>query len=84
MSVRDFCRREVCTATAEESIREAAKRMAARGVGALVVVGENQRPIGMLTDRDIVMHVLRRRRDPDRVAVSEAMQRTPRSTSRSA
>jgi CBS domain-containing protein len=39
--------------------------MAARGVGSLVVVDPEGRPLGMLTDRDVVMRVLRRRRDPD-------------------
>jgi CBS domain-containing protein len=77
MSVRDYCRRDACTATPDESIREAAKRMDARGVGCLVVVDAQQRPIGMLTDRDIVMRVLRRRGDPDRVQVGAVMQREP-------
>ena len=77
MSMKDYCRREVCTATSEETIREAAKRMAARGVGSLVVVDGQERPIGMLTDRDIVMRVLRRRADPDRVLVGAVMQDEP-------
>ena len=77
MSVRDHCRRDACTATSDESIREAAKRMDARGVGSLVVVDAQQRPIGMLTDRDIVMRVLRRRRDPDSVQVGAVMQPEP-------
>jgi CBS domain-containing protein len=77
MSVRDYCRRDPCTATPGESIREAAKRMDARGVGCLVVVDEQRRPIGMLTDRDIVLQVLRRRGDPDRVLVGAVMHREP-------
>jgi CBS domain-containing protein len=77
MSVQDYCRRDACTATPEESIREAAKRMDARRVGCLVVVDDQQRPIGILTDRDIVMRVLRRRGDPDRIEVGAVMQRDP-------
>jgi CBS domain-containing protein len=73
MPVGDFCRREPCTATADESIREAAKRMDARGVGCLVVVDAGGRPVGMLTDRDLVMRGLRRRRDPDTTTVGEVM-----------
>jgi CBS domain-containing protein len=77
MSVREYCRRDPCTATPEESIREAAKRMDARGVGCLVVVDPERRPIGMLTDRDIVIQVLRRHGDPDRVQVGAVMHREP-------
>ncbi len=74
MAVRDFCRRSPCTATPDESIREAAKRMDARGVGSLVVVDAEGKPVGMLTDRDIVMRVLRRRLDPDETTVGSVMQ----------
>jgi CBS domain-containing protein len=73
MAIRDYCRRDPCVATAGETVREAAKRMDARGVGCLVVVDGDSRPVGMLTDRDIVMRVLRRRRDPDRTTVGEVM-----------
>ena len=75
MSVRDFCRPDPCTATEGETVREAAKRMDARGVGSLVVVDEAGRPIGMLTDRDVVVRVLRRHRSPDTTAVGEVMGR---------
>jgi CBS domain-containing protein len=77
MAVQDHCRRNPCTAAPEESIREVAKRMDANGVGCLVVVDAEQRPIGMLTDRDIVMRVLRRHGDPDRTRVGAVMQREP-------
>lgn len=79
MAVRDYCRRDACTATPDESIREAAKRMDARGVGCLVVVDAQQRPIGILTDRDIVMRVLRRHADADSVQVGTVMERDPSS-----
>lgn len=64
MPIRDYCRGDPVTATAEESIREAAKRMDACGVGCLVVVDGANRPIGMVTDRDLALRVLRRGIDP--------------------
>jgi CBS domain-containing protein len=75
MSILDYCRRNPCTARPDESIREAARRMDTRGVGCLVVVDGENKPVGMLTDRDIAMRVLRRRRDPDATTVEEAMER---------
>lgn len=74
MAVRDFARAKAVTAAAEESIREAARRMDSHGVGCLVVVDAEERPVGMLTDRDIVVRVLRRRRDPDATRVGDVMQ----------
>jgi CBS domain-containing protein len=73
MSVADFSRPNPCTATPDESVREAAQRMDARGVGSLVVVDPEGKPVGMLTDRDVVMRVLRRRRDPERTTVGSLL-----------
>jgi CBS domain-containing protein len=74
MSILDYCRRNPCTATTDESVREAAKRMDARGVGCVVVIDAAGKPVGMLTDRDIVVRVLRRRLDLDATTVGETMQ----------
>lgn len=73
MSVLEHCRRDPLTATADETVRDVAKRMAEQGVGSLAVVDEREHPIGMLTDRDIVQNVIRRRRSPDEVTVGEMM-----------
>jgi CBS domain-containing protein len=73
-TIQDFARRNPATASADETVREAARRMEARGVGCLVVVDAERRPIGMLTDRDLVMRVLRRRRDPDTTKVADVME----------
>ena len=57
MSVRTACTRSVVTVHPEETVHEAAKRMAHHEVGTLVVV-DGTRPIGMLTDRDLVIRVM--------------------------
>lgn len=67
MTVGEACTRSVVTATAEETIADAAKRMRDRHVGTVVVVdGEGSlRPTGILTDRDIVIGVIAQ--SPDKV-----------------
>jgi CBS domain-containing protein len=55
MSAGRICTRVVATASAEETIETAARRMAEHNVGTLVVVDERRKPQGILTDRDIVM-----------------------------
>lgn len=57
MSVGKICIRTVVTARPDETVDVAAKRMKQYDVGALVIVEEN-RPIGIITDRDLVLRVL--------------------------
>jgi CBS domain-containing protein len=61
--------RDVMTSGAEcigenESIIDAAKKMADLGVGALPICGEDNRLKGMVTDRDIAIKVLAQDKDP--------------------
>ncbi|MEU9196874.1 CBS domain-containing protein [Streptomyces hundungensis] len=61
--------REIMTGGAEcvgadETVAEAARKMAQLGVGALPICGTDQRLKGMLTDRDIVVKVLGKGLDP--------------------
>lgn len=73
MPIRDYCRREPSTARPDESIRDAAKRMDAVGVGCLVIVDGEGRPAGIVTDRDVALRVLRKRLDADATPVREIM-----------
>ncbi|MGI9590858.1 MAG: CBS domain-containing protein [Myxococcota bacterium] len=74
MSVRSYSQGSVCNARPDETLRAAAQRMAKEGMGSLVVV-EEDRPVGVLTDRDIVLHVVAGRRDADQARVREALER---------
>lgn len=73
MSAGKICVRSVQTALPEETVREAAHRMAQAGVGCLVVIGPDQRPLGILTDRDVVLRCVADERDPDETQVGEVM-----------
>ena len=57
MSVGKVCVRTVVTTSPEESIAAAAKRMRQYNVGSLVVV-EGKQPVGIITDRDLVVRAL--------------------------
>jgi len=56
----------------EASIREAAKRMRDEDIGALPV-GENDRLIGMVTDRDIALRGVAEDRAPETTTVRDVM-----------
>ncbi|EFL13744.1 CBS domain-containing protein [Streptomyces sp. C] len=59
---------------ADDSILDAAKKMADLGVGALPICGSDQRLKGMLTDRDIVVKVLGAGKDPATCTAGEFAQ----------
>ncbi|MFO7302386.1 MAG: CBS domain-containing protein [Acidobacteriota bacterium] len=71
MKVGDVCRRAVVTAMPGETIAEAARRMRDHHVGTVVVVDPDrgERPIGILTDRDIVVSAVAQ--SPDKLEVLE-------------
>lgn len=54
-----------------ETVTTAAKRMAALDIGALPICGADNRLRGMLTDRDITIHVIAEGKDPRITKVSE-------------
>lgn len=57
----ELCNREVVIADPDESILEAARRMRDHHVGSLIVVEGapgRRRPIGVVTDRDIVVYAV--------------------------
>jgi CBS domain-containing protein len=68
--------RDVMTGAAEcvaedESILDAAKRLAELDVGAMPICGQDERLKGMLTDRDIVVKVLAQGKDPAQTTAGE-------------
>ena len=65
MTVGDICIRSVVTAHPDETVVEAAKRMRDRHVGDLLVADTQARPVGILTDRDIVVSAVAQ--SPDRL-----------------
>lgn len=57
------------------TITEASEQMKGRGIGAVVVVSDDHKAIGMLTDRDIVMRVVAEGKSPAETPVEAVMSR---------
>jgi CBS domain-containing protein len=70
--VRDVMTRNVIVVDPDRTILDAAKRMAAKKIGGLVVV-EHGRPIGLVTDREILWRVTAKEKNPAKVMVREIM-----------
>lgn len=73
MKVRESMTQDVLVAHPDQSVAEVARLMVERDIGVLPV-GENDRLVGMLTDRDIAVRVVAEGKGPE-TKVSEAMSR---------
>jgi CBS domain-containing protein len=76
MKTTDICNREVVTVGAHDSLRDAAALMRQHHVGDVVVVersGGYLAPLGILTDRDIVVEVVAGGVELEDVTVGDAM-----------
>lgn len=76
MNIGALCSRHVADAVPTMPLPEAAQIMRARHVGCLVVVAEKDGitvPIGMLTDRDIVVGAVATGADPATLTVGDLM-----------
>jgi CBS domain-containing protein len=72
MKIREVMSSDVELTNPSETLDQAAKRMAEIDAGALPV-GEDDRLVGMVTDRDIVVRCVARGADPKATSVAEVM-----------
>ncbi len=80
MKAGKLCNRRVVTIAGAESLLEAAKKMREGHVGSLLVVREEKGkriPVGILTDRDILMVVLSEGVTPQKINVVDIMSENP-------
>ena len=75
-TVREAMTGSPTTVAAEESAVEAARLMAAQDVGSLPVL-DGDDLVGIVTDRDLVLHVLAKDADPHKVRVSSICSENP-------
>jgi CBS domain-containing protein len=83
MNVGEICVRNVVTVQEFDELTKAAQLMREQHVGYLIVVGPKAGvdsgfvPVGVLTDRDIVVGVVAKDTDPKALRVSDLMTREP-------
>jgi CBS domain-containing protein len=78
MNVGDICDKNPVTVCRSDELTKAARLMREKHVGYLVVVERDltdglQRPVGVLTDRDIVITVVARETNPGSLRVGDLM-----------
>jgi CBS domain-containing protein len=72
MLIRDVIRdREPYSMKATASVQEAAEFMAARNIGAVCIVDDGGKLLGVFSERDVVKRVVVKNRDPNSVQLGE-------------
>lgn len=82
MKIGDICQQPVATIGSSDEVVKAAQLMREKHVGYLVVIKRDSvhafmRPVGVLTDRDIVVTVVARGVDPKSLRVGDIMSARP-------
>ena len=72
MLIKDVMTRDVDTIAPDTTLEVAARHMRDRDIGSLPV-GENDKLVGMVTDRDIVLNAVATARDPTTTTAREVM-----------
>jgi CBS domain-containing protein len=75
-SAAALMKRRLTTVTPYETVVTAAERMVTANLGALLVV-DNDRLVGILSERDILQRVVARKRDPETTTVSMVLTPNP-------
>ena len=73
MLVKDVMSSPVVTATDDTPINEVAKLMERHGIGCIIISDKTGRPIGIITERDIVERVVARDMQPGKIRAKEIM-----------
>jgi len=72
LPVKEIMTRDVCVANKSESVLNASRKMIEFGVGSVVVV-ENGKPVGIVTESDIIKKVVARNKVPAEVRLEDIM-----------
>ena len=72
MSLSEFLKAPVITASAEDSVLHAARLMRDKKVGSVIITNE-EKLIGILTDRDIALRVVTDSKDPGTTKIRDVM-----------
>ncbi|MEM1670794.1 MAG: CBS domain-containing protein [Archaeoglobaceae archaeon] len=72
LPVKEIMTRDVCKASIDENIHSVAKRMVEYGVGSAVIMDGNK-PVGIVTEKDLIAKVVAKNKSPSSVKVREVM-----------
>ncbi|MDD1678257.1 MAG: CBS domain-containing protein [Methanomicrobiales archaeon] len=76
MTAFECCNTDVVSASPDAKVMEVVRMMDEKNVGCVIIV-EKQMPVGIITDRDVVLRVMGKEKDPKKIAVRDVMTKDP-------
>ena len=73
-TLKDSMKRDIVVVSPDDSVKKAVDMMASKGIGCVISV-EGNKPLGIITERDIVRKVVHKKRDPEKTLVRDVMSR---------
>lgn len=73
VEVKDVMSSPVVTVREDENVTKVAKTMARKGVGSVVVVDRKRKPLGMITEKDVVHRVAAKGLHPNKIKAAKIM-----------
>ena len=73
IKIKDIMSTPVKTVKETEKVSEAAKKMDRHGIGGIIVVDRKGKPVGIITERDIVKRVVAKNLHPSKVKAASIM-----------
>lgn len=76
MAIDECCKENVVTASPNTSIMAIIGLMKDRNIGSVVII-EKKKPVGIITDRDIILRVIADGKDLSKIKVKDVMTKKP-------
>lgn len=73
MLIKDVMTKSVKTARYDDTVQDAVRKMNKFGIGSLIIVDEGMRPIGIITEDDILKRIVEPCLDPSTMSVRDIM-----------
>ena len=77
ITVKDWMSKPVLTTKPGTSVLEAAKKMTKHNIGSIVISEDGKKPLGIITERDVLKKVIAQKVDAEKTNVDEIMTKKP-------
>ena len=81
--IKDWMSKKIATVTESQTILDAVKLMDKQNIGSVVVV-QGKKPVGILTERDMLRKVMAKGKEPKTILIKEVMTPNPKMLSEDA
>lgn len=75
VKIRDIMSKNIVYVSDDNNVKQIAEIMRDKSIGVVLVLDQNQKPCGMVSERDIITKVVAFRLDPSEIKVKDVMSR---------